>query len=180
VSGATLAKIGRSPVLHFLLLGTLLYAAAAFARDPLPPGARRIVVTSGQLNSFAETWARAWKRPPTREEFLGLARDHVREEMAVREARALGLDRDDPIIRRRLAQKVEFLADDLASLPEPDDAALAAHLTSHPDRFARRPLVEVRDAVREDWIAQQRREGRERRMEQIRAKYEIVVERGPR
>jgi hypothetical protein len=145
-------------------------------RDPLPPGARRIVVTTGQLDSLAETWARAWKRPPTREEFLGLARDHVREEMAVREARALGLDRDDAIIRRRLAQKVEFLADDLGSLPEPDDAALAAHLAAHPDRFPGRTLAEIRDAVREDWIGEVRRASREKRMAEIRAKYEVVVE----
>lgn len=174
------AKFLRSPILHFLLLGGLLYAAALLLRDPLPPGSRRIVLTVGELDSLAEKWATAWKRPPTRDEYLGLARDHVREEMAVREARALGLDKGDPILRGRLAQKVEFLNDDLAGLAEPDEAALAAHRAAHMDRFPEgRPLEEVRDLVIQDWRVEKRREAREKRMAEIRARYEIVVEGGP-
>jgi len=70
--------------------------------------------------------------PPALE---ALIRDHVREEVYVREALALGLDRDDTIIRQRLRQKVEFLSEDVAASVEPTDADLQAYLTAHPETF---------------------------------------------
>jgi hypothetical protein len=78
-----------------------------------------------------------WGRPPTDEELQDLVDDWVREEVATREALALGLDRDDPVIRRRLRQKLEFLSQDSAS---PTDAELEAYLQAHPEQF----LVEPR------------------------------------
>ena len=60
-------------------------------------------------------FTRTWQRPPSQEELQGLIRDYVREEVAYREALAMGLDRDDTIIRRRLRQKWEFLNNNLAS-----------------------------------------------------------------
>ena len=78
-------------------------------------------------------FSRTWQRPPTREELEGLIRDRVREEVYYREAVAMGLDRDDPVIRRRLQQKLEFVTDDVAALAEPTDAELAEYLKTHAD-----------------------------------------------
>ena len=70
--------------------------------------------------------------------------DYVREEVWYREALALGLDRDDTIIRRRLRQKLEFLAEDVAAQAEPSDDDLRAYLQAHPEAFAVEPHVTFR------------------------------------
>ena len=80
-------------------------------------------------------FSRTWQRPPTREELDGLLRDRVQEEVYCREAMALGLDKDDTIIRRRLRQKMEFLTEDVAALAEPTDDELNAYLKAHADTF---------------------------------------------
>jgi parvulin-like peptidyl-prolyl cis-trans isomerase-like protein len=95
----------------------------------------QIVISAGQIAAMAEGFARTWRRPPTREEIEGLIRDRVQEEVYYREALALGLEKDDAIIRRRLRQKMEFLTDDIAALAEPTDDELNAYLKAHADTF---------------------------------------------
>jgi hypothetical protein len=128
-------RILKEPLLHFLLLGAALFVAYNFLskRDTAEPG--RIVVTQGRIENLAITFSRAWKRPPTEKELAGLVQDYIREEVYYREALAMGLDRDDTIIRRRLRQKLEFVTDDIAALAEPTDAELTAYLKAHPDAF---------------------------------------------
>ena len=99
------------------------------------PGSDRIVITPGQIDAMVAGFARTWQRPPTEPELKGLVDDYVREEMATREAVAIGLDRDDTIIRRRLRQKLEFLAADSVDSMPPTDAELQTWLTEHPDAF---------------------------------------------
>jgi hypothetical protein len=93
-------------------------------------------VTQGQIENLVSGFAKAWQRPPTSEELAGLVRDLVREEVYCREAMALGLDKDDTVIRRRLRQKMEFISDDIAAMPEPTDADLNAYLQRTPTDFA--------------------------------------------
>src|SRR4029453_6005781 len=117
-----------------------LRGAAVFAAFELPssngtsePGS--VVVTRGKIDSLVTSFTRTWQRPPTETELEDLLRDLVREEIYCREALALGLDRDDTIIRRRLRQKLELVAEDLVALAEPSDEELRAHLESHADAF---------------------------------------------
>ncbi len=128
-------KILSEPLLHFLLLGTAIFAAYGLVskRNSDEPG--KIVISAGQVASMAETFARTWRRPPTSAELEGLIRDRVQEEVYSREAMALGLDKDDTIIRRRLRQKMEFVTDDVAALAEPTDDELNAYLKAHADTF---------------------------------------------
>jgi PPIC-type PPIASE domain len=128
-------RILREPLLHFLLLGGAVFAAYGLVskRSSGEPG--RIVVTQGQIVSMAVGFTRTWQRPPTSEELEGLIRDRVREEVYCREAMALGLDRDDVVIRRRLRQKMEFVTDDLVAQARPTDDELNSYLTAHPDLF---------------------------------------------
>jgi hypothetical protein len=128
-------RILREPLLHFLLLGTAIFVVYGLAskRSSDEPG--KIVVSAGQVAAMAEGFARTWRRPPTSEEMDGLIRDRVQEEVYSREAMALGLDKDDTIIRRRLRQKMEFLTDDVAALAEPSDDELGAYLKTHADTF---------------------------------------------
>jgi hypothetical protein len=128
-------KILREPLLHFLLLGTAIFATYGFVsqRGGNEPG--KIVISQGQVAAMAEGFARTWRRPPTRDELEGLIKDRVQEEVYCREAMAMGLDKDDTVIRRRLRQKVEFLTDDVAALAEPTDYELSAYLKAHAGTF---------------------------------------------
>ena len=108
------------------------------------PASRRIVITPGQVDALAAGFARTWQRPPTEEDLKGLIDEYVREEIATREALAAGLDRDDTIIRRRLRQKMEFLAEGTGDASPPTDAELHAWLDAHPARYGQDPQVAFR------------------------------------
>ncbi len=125
----------REPLVHFLVLGAGIFAAYSLMSKPTGGEPGKIIITQGQLASIAESFALTRQRPPTREEWEGLVRARVREEVYYREALATGLDKDDTIIRRRLLQKMEFVTNDLAAPAPPTDADLNAYLQTHPDKF---------------------------------------------
>lgn len=133
----------REPLLHFLVLGGLLFLWSEL-RGEARADASRLVVSAGQIEHLATTFAATWQRPPTAEELALLVRDHVREELACREALLLGLEQDDTIVRRRLRQKLEFLVGDLAAQQAPSEAELAAFLAAHPDAFREPPTFTFR------------------------------------
>src|SRR5262249_5939272 len=95
-------KLLKEPLLHFLLLGAVIVGAYGLLskRATTEPG--KIIVTQGRIEALATAFHRTWQRPPTTNELDGLIRDYIREEVATREAIALGLEKDDTIIRRRL------------------------------------------------------------------------------
>jgi hypothetical protein len=137
-------RLVREPLLHFLLLGAAIFAAYGLLSKGTGNDPGRIVVTQGQLAALGEGFIRTWQRPPTPEEMQGLIRERVHEEVYYREALALGLDKDDLIIRRRLRQKMEFVSHDLAAPAEPGDAQLQAYLDAHAASFATEPRFSFR------------------------------------
>jgi hypothetical protein len=128
-------KILREPLLHFLLLGAAIFAAYGLVSKPSSGEPGKIVISARQIAAMAEGFTRTWRRPPTRVEIEGLIRDQIQEEVYCREAMALGLDKEDTIIRRRLRQKMEFVSDDVAALAEPTDDELNAFLKAHAGVF---------------------------------------------
>jgi hypothetical protein len=127
-------RLLSEPLLHFLLLGALLFAVYELRRAPeTRPG--EIVVGAGQIEHLAATFVRFQQRPPTPDELQSLVDKYVREEVMSREAVKLGLDQDDSVIRQRLQQKLEFVATDLATTVEPTEDELAAWLAQHPGDF---------------------------------------------
>ena len=128
-------RILKEPLLHFLLLGAAIFVAYSFVSEHTSGEPGKIVVTQGQLASMLEGFTRTWQRPPTPDEWAGLVRDRVREEVYYREALALGMDKDDLIIRRRLRQKMEFVSEDVTARAQPTDEELKAYLQAHPDLF---------------------------------------------
>ncbi|MBK9963826.1 MAG: peptidyl-prolyl cis-trans isomerase [Holophagales bacterium] len=136
-------RLLREPLAHFLAIGAALFLFFAW-KGGAGASSGRIVVTRARLESLAAGFARTWQRPPTAGELKGLVDGYVREEIAVREAMATGLDRDDTIIRRRLKQKVDFLAEDRIDSAPPTDADLAAWLSAHPDLYRAEERVSFR------------------------------------
>lgn len=128
-------RVLREPLLHFLLLGIAIFAGYGLVsnRSIVEPG--KIVVSEGQIAAMVQGFARTWRRPPTDEEIEGLIKDRLQEEVYCREALAMGLDKDDAIIRRRLRQKLEFVTDDIVALAEPTDDELGVYLTTHANTF---------------------------------------------
>jgi hypothetical protein len=124
----------REPVLHFLLIGLLLFVAYGW----LTPAARsgeRIVVTQPMVDGMALEYRTRWSRPPSEQELARLVDAYVRDEILYREGVALGLDRDDPVVKRRVRQKLEVIAEEQLAREAPTDADLAAYLQKNAKRF---------------------------------------------
>jgi hypothetical protein len=137
-------KIIREPLFHFLILGVAIFGAHGLITRHKTDKPGEIVVTQAAIENLTTGFTRTWQRPPTEDELRGLLRDYIREEAAYREALALGLDRDDMIVRRRLRQKLEFVSDGLAAPTEPSDAELQSFLQAHPETFQTEPLFSFR------------------------------------
>ncbi|SPF39032.1 conserved exported hypothetical protein [Syntrophobacter sp. SbD1] len=146
-------RLLKEPLFHFLVLGALLFAGYGLLNRSVQPASGRIVISQGKIENLRAAFSGVWQRPPTAEELEGLVRDHIHEEVFTREAMALGLDRDDAVIRRRLRQKMEFIVNDLAAQTEPSEAELAEFLARHPDRFR----VEPRFTFRQVYLNAERR-----------------------
>jgi hypothetical protein len=129
-----IARLLREPLLQFLALGAVLFALHGLVGKRSADAPEKIIVSASRVANLGDGFARTWRRSPSEQELQGLIEDYIRDEVFYREGRAAGLDRDDVIIRRRVRQKMEFLADDM-SVPEPSDEQLAAYLASNPERF---------------------------------------------
>jgi parvulin-like peptidyl-prolyl isomerase len=142
-----LNTILKEPLLHFLLIGVALFAFIAWHGARSGADKADIVVTSAQIEFLAANYAKAWGHPPTQDEVRSLIEDRVQEEIAVREAMAAGLDRDDTIIRRRLRQKFEVMAEEQDAREAPTEANLSGYLATHADRFTAPATVSFEQIV---------------------------------
>ena len=124
----------REPLLHFLLAGAGFFLLFNYVSDRDAASDDEIIVTNGQIEHMASLFQKTWQRLPSDIELTGLIENFILEEVLYREATAIGLDKDDTIIRRRLKQKMEFLVDDF-SVAEPSDEELQQFLDDNPDRF---------------------------------------------
>ncbi len=127
----TRVSIWREPTLHFVVLGALLFAAYAWMApdDPL-----RVVVTDALRDSLARQLRGQTGAEPSVEAVEAAVQAWVDRELLYREALRLGLDAGDPIVRRRLIQKLEFLAEE-APTEALGTAALRTYLRAHADAF---------------------------------------------
>lgn len=130
-------KLLREPLVHFLLIGAALFATYIFlqpARDDA--NSKQIQLSLGEINQQVMLFESQWNRAPTAEELAHLMENRVQEEVLYREGLILGLDKDDTIVKRRIAQKMQFLAEDVAAAREPAPAQLRDWYQQHADQFA--------------------------------------------
>lgn len=135
-------RIVSQPLLHFLLLGALIFAvyglvAPGSETEPDQAG-EDIIVTQQQLDRLIEEYRATWQRAPGADEIQALIDGYVREEILVREALRLGLNQGDTVIRRRLAQKMDFLATSAARSQQPTEQDLAGFYAEN-EAYYRRP-----------------------------------------
>lgn len=133
-------NLWREPLMHFLFIGMAIFLLYDLTREGRSEVPDEIVVTSGQIEQLAANFKRTWMRPPTEDELAALVENHVMDEVFYREALAMGLDQNDPLVRRRLRMKLEFILEDL-SAQEVKDEVLSAYFLEHPDKFITEPKV---------------------------------------
>jgi hypothetical protein len=135
---STLKRWLREPLLHFLLIGVLLFGIYAYTnRGRIGiESPRQIVISLDELRTMTAYFESQWHRPPTPQEFQAMVEDKIKQEVLYREGLAMGLDKDDTIVKRRMAQKVQFLAEDVATAHEPSTAELKAWFEKNSSKFA--------------------------------------------
>jgi len=138
-------KIVYEPFFHFLLLGVALFLVY-FLLNPVANNniENQINITRGDIDRFQKIFQKQWQRQATDAEMQGLIRAHLKEEVLYREALAMGLEKDDTIVRRRLAQKVEFLITDVTVPNTVDDKTLMTYYENNPKRYARSAILTFR------------------------------------
>ena len=134
-------RLLREPLLHFFAIGGLIFLLFVAVSGPAPEPLDTIVITPERIEQLVTGFQGVWRRPPTEAERRALIAEFVREEIYYREALALGLDRNDTVVRRRLYQKMEFLTDSGADLLEPGPGELEAFLADHEQTFRREPRL---------------------------------------
>lgn len=134
-------RLAREPLTHFVVIGAVLFALSAWGdRQPeAAPG--RIVISEGDLQQMLFAWRAQGRADPTPAEWQAMLAEKVHEQVLYHEALAIGLDQNDTIVTRRLAQKMDFLAEDLSALREPTRDELRAWLDAHPADFAVPPRI---------------------------------------
>jgi len=127
------------PMLHFLLIGIGLFTAYQW----MAPGdsSGRIVITQGVVDDLVTQHVAAKGREPSDTELNHLIESYVRDEILYREWVKLGLDRDDIVVKRRVRQKIELIAEEDASTRAPTDAELSAYLAANPARFVQPAIL---------------------------------------
>ena len=126
----------KEPLFHFFIAGVALFFLYHWVESrSSSPSPSRIVVSRADIDRLAKGFAAQWRRPPSEQDLQGLIDAEVRERVLYREALALGLDKDDTIVRRRMAQKVEFLLKDTLALRQPTESELIHFLDANAGRY---------------------------------------------
>ncbi|MCB1486755.1 MAG: peptidyl-prolyl cis-trans isomerase [Bauldia sp.] len=138
--------MARDPLVHFVILGGVMFGAFALLRDKTdaPASQTEIRYTVDDVAQLIVGFEAQWSRPPTQEEFNALVEDRVRQDILYREALALGLDKDDTIVMRRMAQKMQFIAEDTVTAHAPTTDELKAWFAENSDLFRMAPRVSFR------------------------------------
>ncbi len=133
-----LKRWSREPLLHFLFIGMALFLVYAYMHRGRSgvESSHQIVLSLDELGQMHAFFVSQWHREPTPVEFQAMIEDKVREEVLYREGIAMGLDKDDTIVKRRMAQKMQFLAEDVASAHEPATEELKAWFEKNSSKFA--------------------------------------------
>lgn len=130
-------RLLQEPLVHFLVLGALLFAAYQYWEPtPATASSKEIRLSLDQLRQLALQFQSQWRRPPTAAELEKLVEAAVQSEILYREALAMGLDKDDEIVKRRMVQKMQFIAEDVAAAHEPTPDELRVWFDKNRARFA--------------------------------------------
>jgi len=131
----------REPLVHFVFFGFVIFALYALLNDRAFSSKPRIEIDAARIEQLSGLFMRTWARRPTPAELKGLVDDYVKGEIYYREAKALGLDTNDTVVRQRMRLKMDMLNDVAVDRLTPTDGELSAYLAAHADMFRTEPAV---------------------------------------
>lgn len=176
------SKLLKEPLLHFLLIGVgLFFLFSQLNSDEEPSNTQQIIINKSKLEVLSGTFMEENSIPPTDKEIQELLENDIREEVLSREAIAIGLDKDDRIIRHRLAQKMQYLFEDVAMVDEPSDEVLKAYLQENSEKFMKPSgnvpkYSELKQRLKSEWIAEEQQKENEIFYEDLKSRYEIILD----
>lgn len=131
-------SIIKEPLVHFGVIGFCLFILFNWINPNTSD--TEIVIDEYDINEIVSKWHLQWKRDPTTDELKGLLDNYIKQEIYYREALSLNMDHNDEIIKRRMAQKMQFLTQDLVEQLEPTNEELLAFLNDNQSRYSTEPL----------------------------------------
>jgi len=174
------SKSLKEPLLHFLLIGIgLFFLFSQLNNDEESSNTQQIIINTSKLEVLSATFMEENSIPPTEIEIQELLENLIREEVLSREAITLGLDKDDRVIRHRLAQKMQYLFEDVAMMEEPSDEVLKAYFQQDNDSFSYEPgtkYSKVKQQLKREWIAEAQQKENKLFYEDLKSRYEIILD----
>jgi len=176
------SKLLKEPLLHFLLIGVgLFFLFSQLNSDEEPSNTQQIIINKSKLEVLSSTFIEENGRVPTDKEIQELLENDIREEVLYHEAMAMGLDKDDKIIRHRLAQKMKYLFEDVTMVDEPSDEVLKVYLQENSEKFMKPSgnlpkYSEIKQRLKSEWLAQQQQKDNEAFYESLKSRYDIIMD----
>jgi len=170
-----LSKLIKEPLLHFLLTGFgLFFLFSQVNNDEDSNKKKQIIVNKSKLTTLYDTFIEENARVPTSKELREILEADIREEILYHEALAQGLDKNDRVIRHRLAQKMEYLFEDISIFEEPSDEVLKAFLKEEQKNFTKE-FSEIKQKLKNKWIEKKQKEANDAFFENLKSNYHIVM-----
>jgi len=177
------SKLLKEPLLHFLLIGVgLFFLFSQLNSDEQSGDTQQIIINKSNLAVLSGTFMEENGIPPTELELQALLETNIREEVLSREAIAVGLDKDDKIIRHRLAQKMQYLFEDVAMVREPNDKVLKAYFQENKSSFSNDEgsknleYSKLKQQVKRDWLEKEQQKENEIFYEDLKSRYQIILD----
>jgi len=177
------SKLLKEPLLHFLLIGVgLFFLFSQLGSDKEANDTQQIIINKSKIAVLSGIFMEENSVPPTDNEIQELLENNLREEVLSREAIAIGLDKDDRVIRHRLAQKMQYLFEDVAMVDEPSDEILKAYFHENKDSFTSEEdtdnleFSKLKQKVKREWLTKQQKKENETFYEDLKSRYKIILD----
>jgi len=183
VKHSIFSKLLKEPLLHFLLIGIgLFFLFAQLNNEEESSNRQQILIKKSKIEILSGIFMEENSVPPTDKEIQEFLKNYIREEVLSREAIAIGLDQDDRVIRHRLAQKMQYLFEDVAMVEEPSDEVLKAYFQENKASFSDDEGTEnleyskIKQQVKRDWLTAEQKKENEIFYENLKSNYEIILD----
>jgi len=183
VKHSIFSKLLKEPLLHFLLIGIgLFFLFAQLNNEEEASNRQQILIKKSKIEILSGIFMEENSVPPTDKEIQEFLKNYIREEVLSREAIAIGLDQDDRVIRHRLAQKMQYLFEDVAMVEEPSDEVLKAYFQENKASFSDDEGTEnleyskIKQQVKRDWLTAEQKKENEIFYENLKSNYEIILD----
>ncbi len=170
------SKLLKEPLLHFLLIGVgLFYLSSQLNKEKDENTMQQIIINTSKLDRISRAFIEENGRKGTDIELQERVKRDIKEEILYHEALALGLDKDNIVIRHHLAQKMQYLFEDISIIDEPEDEVLKKYLQENPKKF-NKPFDEIKYQLKNEWISKELKKENEIFYENLKSHYKIMID----